>query len=262
MSFGKRLKLASGAAPITVKLPPKIWWSRKASLKPETVEARQVIQRLLKLLQVGDYAPPEEEDRVISSKLSSKQHSATPTEPSSDIMDRNPSLPTAVADDEAEEENDKFATAPLHCNSPRDENQREELQLQQQQEEEAEGEEQESDKLLRADSETSTNPASDDVEPREERAQSVPLAPPLQVTTRPISVSLNSQNLKRVAFEAHSGDSDHSGRDSLGSVSDSASTPERLYFGQIKKCIASIEDIVDSSRQLELRIRDKQARQL
>ncbi|KAG6610815.1 Phox homologous domain [Phytophthora cinnamomi] len=279
VAFGKRLKLANGADPVTVKLPPKIWWSRKASLKPETVEARQVILnefmqqvvsrpltprsegKLTKLLQIGDYAPEEEEDRVINSRLSSKQHSATPTEP----MDRNPSIQTAVAEDEEEEE---VASVQLQHDSLTDTNQQEEeKELQQQLQN---GVKAPSCQFQREESEASTNPASDDVEPREERALSAPLTPPLQVSTRPMSVSLNAQNVKRVEFETGSSDAElfstpkegATGRDSVGSASDYASTPERLYFGQIKQCIASIEDLVDSSRQLELRIREKQARQL
>jgi hypothetical protein len=43
--FSKKLRLAPGAPRITAKLPPKIWWSRKASMQPETVEARQVLVR-------------------------------------------------------------------------------------------------------------------------------------------------------------------------------------------------------------------------
>ncbi|KAL4114089.1 hypothetical protein PRIC2_014769 [Phytophthora ramorum] len=103
LAFAKRLKLAPDAPRISVKLPPKLWWSRKASLQPETVEQRQVLlnefmqqvctrqltlrseERLLKLLQVGDYAPEDEEDRVINSRLSIKQRSATPTEATFEI---------------------------------------------------------------------------------------------------------------------------------------------------------------------------------
>ncbi|KAE8892104.1 hypothetical protein PF005_g11878 [Phytophthora fragariae] len=276
LSFAKRLKLANGAEPITVKLPPKIWWSRKASLKAETVEARQVIlnefmqqvasrpltprteERLMKLLQVGDYAPQEEEDRVINSRLSSKQHSATPTEPSSEIMG-NPSIQTA-AEDEDEEQSGTVANVQVQHDSLTDGNQQveddgEELQLQPQQQNGAKV------SFQRADSEASTNPASDDVEPRDERSLSAPLTPPMQVATRPMSMSLRPQNVKRenADSELASPLKEGGGRDSIGSY---ASTPERHFFSQIKNCNASIVDIVDSSRKLEVRIREKQAQQV
>ena len=44
--FAKHLKLGPNSARITAKFPPKIWWSRKGSLRPETVEVRQVLVRI------------------------------------------------------------------------------------------------------------------------------------------------------------------------------------------------------------------------
>ncbi|KAG7389074.1 hypothetical protein PHYPSEUDO_011343 [Phytophthora pseudosyringae] len=261
-SFGKKLKLAHDAPRLTVKLPPKLWWSRRASLQPETVEARQVLlneymqqvstrpltprsqERLLKLLQVGGYAPQEEEDRVINSRLSSKQSSA----PTSETMG-NMSIHTAVVE-EGEEEEEEEPSAPSSVkkqpqDSLTDEDESEENRA--------------SLAVYRQDSQASSNPAAEDDDTRD-RALSAPLTPVLQVTTRPVSMSLSSQNMKRVMF---GGDADllalkEGGRDSTGSASEFASTPERHYFGQIKQCIASIEDIMDSSRKLEGRIRDKQ----
>ncbi|KAL3670026.1 hypothetical protein V7S43_005396 [Phytophthora oleae] len=258
--FAKRLKLASDAPRISVKLPPKIWWSRKTSLQPETVEARQVLlneymqqvstrpltprseERLLKLLKVGGYAPQEEEDRVINSRLSYKQQS-TATEPTSEILGKN-SIQTEVLEEEEED-------LSIH----------KEKQSQDSLTDDEESEEHAVNlSVQRQDSQASSNPAADD-ETRD-RALSAPLTPVLQVTTRPVSSSLNSQNMKRIMFGS-GGEADllalkEGGRDSTGSASDFASTPERHYFGQIKKCIASIEDIVDSSRKLETRIREKQ----
>lgn len=202
----------------------------------------------MKLLKVGDYAPQEEEDRVINSRLSSKQQSATLTEP----MDGNPSIQTSPAEEDEKEEREKVASMQLHHESLTD-NEEEEKELQQQNGAKT--------SFQRADSEASTNPASDDAEPRENRALSAPLAPPLQVATRPMSASLSAQNMKRVEFETSDSElsstlKEGGGRDSFGSY---ASTPERHYFGQIKERIATIEDIMNSSRKLEDRIRDKQA---
>ncbi|KAH7462465.1 hypothetical protein KRP22_004886 [Phytophthora ramorum] len=263
LAFAKRLKLAPDAPRISVKLPPKLWWSRKASLQPETVEQRQVLlnefmqqvctrqltlrseERLLKLLQVGDYAPEDEEDRVINSRLSIKQRSATPTEATSEIMERNASLQTAALDEEEEASNqvdDSSLTYEEHVKEQQDG---------------ACG-------FHREDSDASTNPASEDLEIRAERSLSAPLAPPLQVTTRPVSMSLSSQYAKRVLFgeETDVLALKEGGRDSIGSASDYVSTPERHYFGLIKNCIFNIEGLLDSSvessRKLEVRIRDKQ----
>ncbi|KAG2982895.1 hypothetical protein JG687_00017548 [Phytophthora cactorum] len=266
--FGKRLKLAPHAPRVSVKLPPKIWWSRKASLQPETVEARQVLlneymqqvctrpltprsqERLMKLLQVGDYAPKEEEDRVINSRLSSRRPSTSFTEPTSEIVAKS-SLHNAIV-----EEEDVSVPASVE----------KEKQPQDSLTDEEEPSPEEHNGLditvQRQDSQASSNPAADEAETRD-RALSAPLSPVLQVTTRPVSMSLNSQNMKRVMFGSR-GDADllalkEGGRDSTGSASDFSSTPERHYFGQITKCIAGIEDIMDSSRQLEDRIREKQS---
>ncbi|GMF65571.1 unnamed protein product [Phytophthora lilii] len=216
-------------------------------------------QRLLKLLQLGDFAPKEEEDRVVNSRLSSKQQSATPTEPTSEIMERNTSILTAAGD----EDEDGDEKVELQQMLPSDEQQN--LQMPGEIQQEQEEKQQYSRQLRRDDSTTSTDPASDDMDNRGERSLSAPLTPPLQVSTRPFSMSLSTKNMKQVVFEANSGETDlvslkEGGRDSASSSSDFSSTPERHYFGQIKKCIASIEDLMDSSRKLEIRIREKQAK--
>ncbi|POM73419.1 Hypothetical protein PHPALM_9735 [Phytophthora palmivora] len=262
-SFGKKLKLASNAPRVSVKLPPKIWWSRKASMQPETVEARQVLlneymqqvctrpltprshERLTKLLQVGDYAPKEEEDRVINSRLSFRERT---TETTSEIVGRNHSIQTETVEEESETSVEKEKQPQDSLTDV---------------EEPTASEYGANLSVHRQDSQASSNPAADEHESRSDRALSDPLAPVLQVTTRPVtsSMSLNSRNMKRVML-GNSSDADllalkEGGRDSTGSSSDFASTPERHYFGQIKKCIASIEDIMDSSRKHEGRIRDK-----
>ncbi|ETP45586.1 hypothetical protein F442_08000 [Phytophthora nicotianae P10297] len=265
--FGKRLKLAPQAPRISVKLPPKLWWSRKASLQPETVEARQVIlneymqqvctrpmtprsqERLLKLLQVGEYAPKEEEDRVINSALSSRRPSTSFLEPTSEIASKS-SLHKAIVEEEilpdsAAVEKEKQPQDSLTDEEEPSPEEHNRLNL----------------TVLRQDSQSSSNPAADDAEMRD-GPLSAPLSPVLPVKTIPVSMSLNSQHMKRVMFGSR-GDSDllalkEGGRDSTGSGSDFSSTPERHYFGQIKNCIASIEDIMDSSRKLEVRIREKQ----
>ncbi|KAF1777612.1 Phox homologous domain [Phytophthora cactorum] len=238
--FGKRLKLAPHAPRVSVKLPPKIWWSRKASLQPETVEARQVL--LNEYMQQpgttheavagGDYAPKEEEDRVINSRLSSRRPSTSFMEPTSEIVAKS-SLHNAIV-----EEEDVSVPASV------------------------EKEKQPQDSLTDEEEPSPEEHNGLDITTRD-RALSAPLSPVLQVTTRPVSMSLNSQNMKRVMFGSR-GDADllalkEGGRDSTGSASDFSSTPERHYFGQITKCIAGIEDIMDSSRQLEDRIREKQS---
>ncbi|EEY66783.1 uncharacterized protein PITG_17349 [Phytophthora infestans T30-4] len=263
--FGKRLKLAPRAPRVSAKMPPKIWWSRKASLQPETVEARQVLlneymqqvstrpltprsqDHLKKLLQVGEYAPKEEEDRVINSALSSRRPSTSLTAPPSEVARRS-SLHKAIMEEEdvpiltSAEKQPQDSLTDEEEPSP-EEHRRLNLTIQ------------------RQDSQSSSNPAADDAEIRD-GALSAPLSPVLPVKTIPVSLSLNSQNMKRVMLGSR-GDSDllalkEGGRDSTGSASDFSSTPERHYFGQIKNCIASIEDIVDSSRKLEERIREKQ----
>ncbi|OWZ20480.1 hypothetical protein PHMEG_0005095 [Phytophthora megakarya] len=253
--FGKNLRLAAGASRISVKLPPKIWWSRKASLQPETVEARQVLlneymqqvctrpltpkshERLEKLLQVGDYAPKEEEDRVINSRLSFRERN---TETASEIVDRNHSIQTETVEEvEAESEHSV---------------EKEKQQQDSLTDEEEPTEYAENLSVHRQDSQASSNPAADEYESQSDRPL---LAPVLQVTTRPVSMSLNSQHMKRVILGS---DADllalkEGGRDSTDS-SDFSSTPERHYFGQIKEAIASIEEIMDSSRKHAGRIRD------
>uniref|UniRef100_A0AAV1T8Y2 PX domain-containing protein n=1 Tax=Peronospora matthiolae TaxID=2874970 RepID=A0AAV1T8Y2_9STRA len=105
--FAKHLKLDPRSAPILAKLPPKIWWSRKASLRPETVEVRQVLlsefmrqvcarsltarskEQLLEILQAGKFAPNEEKDRVVDSRLGSEQQSITVREHMSGDQDHN-----------------------------------------------------------------------------------------------------------------------------------------------------------------------------
>lgn len=266
--FAKKLKLAQDAPRVTVKMPPKIWWSRKTSLQPETVEARQVLLneymqqvctrpltprshgRLQKLLQVGDYAPQEEEDRVVNSRLS-KQLSCTFTEPTSEALDRPNSLPAAPVEETTEDEDHE---------EQEDEDEKD-IAVKKQPQDSLTDQEEEGLMVLRQDSQASSNPAADEPETRD-RALSAPLTPVLhQVETLPVTTaSSSSRNMKRVMFGS-AGDPDllalkEGGRDSTGS--DFASTPERHYFGQIKNCIASIEDIMDSSRQLEVRIREKQ----
>ncbi|KAF1774757.1 GAF domain-like [Phytophthora cactorum] len=210
--FGKRLKLAPHAPRVSVKLPPKIWWSRKASLQPETVEARQVLlneymqqvctrpltprsqERLMKLLQVGDYAPKEEEDRVINSRLSSRR----PSTSFRSQLEKEKQPQDSLTDEEEpspEEHNGLDIT------------------------------------VQRQDSQASSNPAADEAETRD-RALSAPLSPVLQVTTRPVSMSLNSQNMKRVMFGSR-GDADllalkEGGRDSTGSASDFSQRPSAI----------------------------------
>ncbi|KAF1795697.1 hypothetical protein GQ600_18679 [Phytophthora cactorum] len=204
----------------------------------------------MKLLQVGDYAPKEEEDRVINSRLSSRRPSTSFMEPTSEIVAKS-SLHNAIV-----EEEDVSVPASVE----------KEKQPQDSLTDEEEPSPEEHNGLditvQRQDSQASSNPAADEAETRD-RALSAPLSPVLQVTTRPVSMSLNSQNMKRVMFGSR-GDADllalkEGGRDSTGSASDFSSTPERHYFGQITKCIAGIEDIMDSSRQLEDRIREKQS---
>jgi hypothetical protein len=216
---------------------------QQAATRPLTPRSEE---RLLKLLQVGDYAPQEEEDRVINSRLSLKQQSATPTESASETLDAKCSILTeAIEEDEAE-----LSQSGHKEKQPQDSltDEEEPSLLQNSGEQQAE---QNGADLSRQDSMASSNPASDDS--KEERSQSASLAPVMPVTTRP--VKKGSQNAKRALFES-SGEGD---RDSIGSLSDYSSTPERHYFGQIKKCIASIEDIMDSSRKLEVRIREKQS---
>ncbi|CAH0473534.1 unnamed protein product [Peronospora belbahrii] len=265
-SFAKRLKLASNATRILVKLPPKIWWSRKASLQPETVEARQVLlnefmqqvstctltprsaEELLKLLQVGAFAPDEEEDRVINSRMSLKQQSAALTEPTSDILDPNHSLQSEVShqqpansqnqhQDSVTEEEEEPSTAEQVQNVP--------------------------NCLLsarRQGNQASPNTGYDDTKTRGGRSMSDPLPLVQQRRTCPVSTSLTSPNMKHVMFGSSTDflACKEGGRDSTGSSSDLASTPERHYFCQIKQCIASIENLVDSSRKFEAHICEKQ----
>ncbi|RMX64561.1 hypothetical protein DD238_005543 [Peronospora effusa] len=258
-SFAKHLKLAPNAAPISVKLPPKIWWSRQVSLQSETVEARQVLlnefmqqvstrpltprskERLLKLLQVGEFAPKEEEDRVINSRLSLKQQSVTLTEPMSEILDANHlSLQSDVSHqlpvNNEKQPQDSLTDEKEECCT-------------------ADQVQDVTNSLLmrRQGSGASSNPTSDDTETQLDRSMLAPLTPPLQVQIRPVSISPTSQNVKRVISDS-SKDADQL---SLKEGDRDSTDPECRYSGQIKQCIASIEDIVDSSRKLEVHIREK-----
>ncbi|TDH69294.1 hypothetical protein CCR75_005014 [Bremia lactucae] len=267
--FSKNLKLAPEAPPIDVKMPHKIWWSRKASMQPETIEARQVMlneyiqqvcarpltprsrERLLKLLQLEDYAPKEEEDRVIDSRLGSRRSNTSFTEPASEIGGLY-SIQSSIEEQESKEDllalqSGKKERQPQDSLTDEKENATtEQIGL--------------DTTVQRQNSDASSDPAKDS-SPRVR----APSAPPLlsrQVTTRPFSMSLNSQNMKRVMFDP-SLDSDRlflkkEDRDSIGSALEYVSTPEHHYVGQIKQCIASIEEIVDSSRYFAAQMREKQ----
>ncbi|CEG47983.1 Phox homologous domain [Plasmopara halstedii] len=266
--FDKFLKLAPDASRLSVKMPPKIWWSRKASLRQETVEARQVLlneymqqvctrpltshskERLMKLLQVGDYAPNEEKDRIVDSRISFRQRSTSHTEPTSELVGEISNL-TAGAE---EEENQ------LIISHPSDKIKRSQGSLTDEEEPAAEEHIGLDVSAHRPDPQSFINPAAEDAEQRD-YALSAPSSPLKQMKARSLSKSLNSQNLKRVMFKSVA-DLDllalkEGERNSTFSASDS-STPESRYLESIKKCIAGIEDMISSSRQLENNIREKQ----
>ncbi|KAF4318419.1 hypothetical protein JM18_002511 [Phytophthora kernoviae] len=253
MAFAKKVKLAPDEKPIRAKLPPKIWWSRKASLKEETVEARQVLlnefmqqvcarrltskseERLLKLLKIGDYA--DKEDQEAAERRLSKQQSSVLTECASDVLERNSIMQISTVE-EAVQEEDETVGKKARCSSTDDESPRvnaEQLKPKSPQPEDPE-------------------PATGMGETRESRALSVPLPSPLQLRARPLSMSFSQKTLKNSLLESNR-DSD-GGRGSTGS--DYPSTSERHFFGQIKGCLSSIDRILDSSRNIEGRVREKQ----
>ncbi|RLN61761.1 hypothetical protein BBJ29_001371 [Phytophthora kernoviae] len=253
MAFAKKVKLAPDEKPIRAKLPPKIWWSRKASLKEETVEARQVLlnefmqqvcarrltskseERLLKLLKIGDYA--DKEDQEAAERRLSKQQSSVLTECASDVLERNSTMQISTVEEAAQEE-DETVGKKARCSSTDDESPRvnaEQLKPKSPQPEDPE-------------------PATGMGETREGRALSVPLPSPLQLKARPFSMSFSQKTLKNSLLESNR-DSD-GGRGSISS--DYPSTPERHFFGQIKVCLMSIDHILDSSRNIEGRVREKQ----
>ena len=215
---------------------------QQVSTRPLTPRSKE---QLLKLLQVGEFAPKEEHDRVINSRLSLKQQSVMVTEPTSEIRDAShSSLESAPTDqllvshdtqpqDSFTDEDEACCTAnqvPTVTNS-----------------------------LLvrRQGSEASSNPASDDTETRTDHSVSAPLTPPLQVQIRPVSMSLTLQNMKRVISDSSTDADQLSSKEGDRDSTDSIPIPECRYSDQIKQCIASIEDIVDSSRKLEVHIREK-----
>ncbi|CAI5743712.1 unnamed protein product [Peronospora destructor] len=260
-SFAKRLKLASNATPISVKLPPKIWWSRKVSLQPETVEARQVLlnefmqqvstrslasrskEQLLKLLQVGEFAPKEEEDRVINSRLSLKQQSVTLSEPMSEMFDANHLLLQSEGSHQLPVTNEKQPQDSLTeeegcCTADQIQNVTNSLLMR------------------RPGSEASSNTASDDRDAG--RLLHVgAVDTPATSTNSSISTSLPSQNMKCVISDSSTDADQLSSKERDGDSTNWVSTSDCRYSSQIKQCIASIEDIVDSSRKLEVHIREK-----
>ncbi|RLN44814.1 hypothetical protein BBJ28_00011583 [Nothophytophthora sp. Chile5] len=270
LAFAKKVK-----PPVRLKLPPKIWWSRKASLHPETVEARQVLlnefmqqvctkqltpkseERLMRLLHIGDYTSDDDVD--VEASRFAKQPSLAPTERASDVVElaaRN--VPTQIAEAEDADPTVEVAAAAMMEKTAHRASLDDELPRH------PDDDEPQGVEPGHHDPEVSMEPAG--IEAEEEsvtrsRALSAPLTPPLQVMTRPFSLSLSTQNLKRVMFEPK----DEEGQPILkeeapeptGS-SEYASTPERRYFGEIKKHILSIEELLDSSRKLEMRILEKQ----
>ncbi|CAI5740567.1 unnamed protein product [Hyaloperonospora brassicae] len=245
--FAKHLKLGQNSARITAKFPPKIWWSRKGSLRPETVEVRQVLlnefmqqvctrsltahskERLLKMLQVDKYAPQDEKGRVIDSRLGSEQQSVTVREHTSDEQDHNHFY--CVRNDEM---------------SIKDEEERSESSC---------SEKNESRTAMQVRSDT------------DECTEQI-LFPPNSTSSVdsgmqqnrfvPTSLPPKSPNAKCVMFRA-SGEaggpstSKEGDGNSISSSSDSLSSPERYYLDRIKQHMASIENIVDRDCSVDLR---------
>uniref|UniRef100_A0AAV1TWL3 PX domain-containing protein n=1 Tax=Peronospora matthiolae TaxID=2874970 RepID=A0AAV1TWL3_9STRA len=242
--FAKHLKLSSDSAPISAKFPPKIWWSHKASVRPEIVEVRQILlnefmqqvctrsltaqskERLLKMLQVGKFAPQEEKDRVVDSRLGSEQQSVTVREHTSDEQDCNHFF--SLRKEEV-----------LNCG------------------EEGQSEASRNDgintgRAMQVRNETEDFPA-----------QRLNYSPSVEMNTTPhcfvpASLSLESQNTKCVMFGAN-GDADgltcNDEDINLTSISsESVPSPERYYSDQIKQRMASIENIVDRDCAVELQV--------
>ncbi|KAG7399689.1 hypothetical protein PHYBOEH_008196 [Phytophthora boehmeriae] len=258
MAFAKKLKLAADEEPIQAKLPPKIWWSRKASLKAETVEARQVLlneymqqvcarrmtakseERLMQLLKIGDYA--DREDSEAGERRLSKHQSSILTECASDVLERNSTMQISTAEEAPHHEEDEAVEKKARCSSTDEESVR------------ASGDQVQPKSPQPEDPE----PTADLGETREDRANSAPLSPaPLKLKTRPLSLSFSQKNYKNSLLDSNR-DLD-GGRGSIGSLgSDYSSTPERQYFGQIKNCLMNIDGILESSRKIEGRVREKQ----
>uniref|UniRef100_M4BVY2 PX domain-containing protein n=1 Tax=Hyaloperonospora arabidopsidis (strain Emoy2) TaxID=559515 RepID=M4BVY2_HYAAE len=242
--FAKHLELSSDSAPISAKFPPKIWWSRKASIRPEVVEVRQVLlnefmqqvctrplttqskERLLKMLQVGKFAPQEEKDRVVDSRLGSEQQSVTIREHTSDEQDYNHLF--SLRKDEVSNYSEEG------------------------QSEASRNEEIYTGRANQVRNETEDRPAQ---RPNNCSSADMNTTPNCFV---PASLPLKSQHTKCVMFGAN-GDADgltYNDEDinSTSSSSESVPSPERYYSDQIKQRMASIENIVDSVCAVELQV--------